>query len=69
MRRILVLCISYFFSQESQTIADYENMNLVGKAKAQKNFKKNFSPRWIFQKFGAQDSGFARFSSNFDTTI
>ena len=30
------------FSQESQTIADYENMNLVRKAKAAKMFKKTF---------------------------
>ena len=28
-RRILVLCISHIFSQGSQRIADYENINLV----------------------------------------
>ena len=33
-RRILVLCASHIFSQESQTIADYENINLVRKIKA-----------------------------------
>ena len=36
MPRILVLCTSQIFSQESQAIADYENMNLVRKAKPQK---------------------------------
>ena len=36
-RRILVLqYVSQIFSQESQTIADYEIMNLVIKAKAAK---------------------------------
>ena len=47
MRRILVLCLSHIFSQ-----TDYEKyMNLVRKAR----ILKNFSPQWIFHKFGAQD--------------
>ena len=45
-RRILVLCNVYasqIFCQESQTIADYENMNLVRKAKAAKIYKTVFT--------------------------
>ena len=39
--------VSQIFSQESQTTADYENMNLVRKGKATKILKKKtFSPRW-----------------------
>ena len=34
--------VSQIFSQESQTIADYENMNLLRKAKAAKFKKKTF---------------------------
>ena len=35
--------VSHNFSQESQTIADYENINLVRNAKAVKILKKRFS--------------------------
>ena len=35
--------VSHIFSQENQTIADYENMNLVRKAKAAKILKTLFS--------------------------
>ena len=52
-RRPLVLCISNFQSRKPK-IADYENMNLVRKAKGAKILKP-FSPQWIFHEFGAQD--------------
>ena len=46
---ILVLFYLNIFSQESQTIADYENMNLMRKVKAAK-IKKNLFPTMEFKK-------------------
>ena len=45
MMRVCFGRLSQIFSRESQTISDYENMNLERKV----------SPQWIFHKFGAQD--------------
>ena len=55
-------CVPQIFSQESQIIADYENINLARKRKGPQNLKTPFSPPWIFHyKFAAQELA----SSNF----
>ena len=53
-RRMLVPCISNFQSRKPNNcwLWKYE---FGEKSKSRKNVQKNFSPRWIFHKFGAQD--------------
>ena len=66
MMRVCFGRLSQIFSQESQTIADYENMNLVRKAKAAKILKTLFSTMDIPQIWCTR---LEFFPTNFDTVL